>query len=85
MRKRCSNFQLNRTTPGWHITFLAEDAKISIEYPATIRDMETLLRVIKKLGGNKTRARVGPYNWGQGSEWIEPSPARCKALGIEYP
>ncbi len=42
-----------------------------------------LLRVIAKLGGNENRAKTTLFNWGQGSEWIDPSAEQCKYFGFD--
>ena len=67
---------------GWHISFLAEDAKTPIGKPFRVRDINALLRIVAKLNFDETRVRTTILNWGQGSEWIDPTPAQCKFLGI---
>jgi hypothetical protein len=67
---------------AWQISFLAEDAKTPIGKTFVVRDMDTMLRVLRKLRGNENTAQATLYNWGQGSEWIDLSPPQCHFFGI---
>lgn len=68
----------------WHVSFLAEDAKTPVGRPFTVPDMETLLRIVEKLGGNPDRVRTDVYNWGRGSEWVEMSDAQHRYFGFGH-
>ena len=69
---------------GWSLHILAEDCKTVLLGYRSVRDQETLLRIIAKLHGDVAEAENNIRRWGRGSIWIDPSPAQCKALGISF-
>ena len=67
---------------GWSFHIIAEDCKTVLVGYRKVESQEMLLRIIAKLGGDIEEACRSIEQWSRGSVWINPSPARCKALGI---
>ncbi len=67
---------------GWSTHILAADCKTVLVGYRSVRDQETLLRIVAKLGGSVADAETDIRRWNRGSVWIEPSLAQCRALGI---
>jgi hypothetical protein len=67
---------------GWSTHIIGEDCRTVLLSSCSVRDEETLLRIVAKLHGDVAEVEHDIRRWGRGSVWIDPSPAQCRALGI---
>jgi len=79
--KALLNFVPARRSRGWYVSFIAEDCQSPIGRPFTVPDMETLLRVIAKLGGNENRAKNTLFNWGRARTGSSRQPSSVDISG----
>jgi hypothetical protein len=75
------NFQENR---GWSFHILAADCKTVMVRYRRVRDQDTLLRIIAKLGGSVADAEEDIRRWNRGSVWIDLNDGQRKFFGITH-
>ncbi len=68
---------------GWWFNVLAADARTVLVRSRRVRDQETLLRIVAKVGGDPALAAGDIRRWSRGAVWIDLSSAQCRYFGIQ--
>jgi hypothetical protein len=76
---------INRGGCSLHIHILAADSRTILVGHRKVRNTETLLRVVAKLGGDVALAEADIRRSDRGSVWIDLTPAQCEFFGIVSP
>jgi len=67
----------------WHLSLLREDAQTPAGQRVSFASEAALVNAAAKMRGDAAQVRSDLRRWGQGSAWLDLSPAQCRFFGIQ--